>query len=870
MILKFKESKMAKYHFIGIGGIGMSGLARLALSNNIRVSGSDLVSTSVTEDLIQQGANIFIGHASANIQPDMTIIYSTDIKKDNPEYQAALLLKCPMLHRSEFLQKLIEKRKSIAVAGTHGKTTTSSLLTWVLECCGQSPGYAIGGIIPQLSSNSNPGKSSYFVAEACESDGTFLNYKPYGAIVTNIDFDHMDFYGTEQALIGTFNTFINQVVSDKHLFWCGDDLHLQQMQPKGISYGFGENCNLKIKDFKQVEWKSIFTASFNGKLYNNIEVALSGKHNALNALAVFGLAISFGLEENVIKQALSTFGGVLRRCEKKGEMYGITFIDDYAHHPTEIKATLKAIKKAIGGRRLIVAYQPHRYTRTHDCKGLYGGIFDAADALFITEIYAAHEAPIPGVSHEIILTEVVKTFKHLCRYVSRTNAASELSAYLRPHDVLVTLGAGDITKLSIEIMEQFKLRGPTKLKMGLIFGGRSVEHEISMISSANIHAALNLAYYAIEQFGITRQGKWKYGENARSELNLEMAAEDNKVMPDFDLELLSIGAEHSQKVKSVSSGSNYGSKDCVNLLSSAAVSKLNIGNPLEKASSTISAEVLSKLLDCDVLFPVLHGTYGEDGTIQGLFDLFSKAYVGCDHRSSAICMDKVLSKRLALEAGLPTLPYITFSKSEWENSQEEIINRVNKELIFPVFVKPIHLGSSIGVHKVSNLRLLAEAIYSSFQFDSSVLVENGIENVREIEFSLLGNDDITVFPPGEVYAGGAIHDYDSKYGLNPQRAAALFDAQAKLPKIQIEEGMRLAANIYKTLGCTGMARVDTFLDPQGRFWFNEINPIPGFTKLSLFPIMCEANGLPLSELLDRLIILGLQRRRSLDRLEVTL
>lgn len=788
----------------------MSGLARLALNKNIVVTGSDIASNHFTHSLCNDGASISLGHSYDNIHPDMTVIYSTDIKQDNPEFLAAKNHNCEMLHRSELLQILMQSHQSLAVAGTHGKTTTSSLLTWVLESCGESPSYAIGGIIPQLSSNSGTGNGKHFVAEACESDGTFLNYSPFGAILTNIDFDHMDFYGTESALISAFKSFTAKVSSHKHLFWCGDDVHLRKLNPQGVNYGFGNNCRLKATNFKQKEWILSFDAELDGVAFKNVEVALTGKHNALNALAVFGLALALGLKENDVRKGLITFGGVLRRCEKKGEVNGILFLDDYAHHPTELKATISAVRHAIGERRLIIVYQPHRYTRTQDCKGMYEGVFSDADELFITEIYAAREKPIPGVSHEIVVSEARGGIGNRCHHINRASIVAKISDVLRPHDVFLTLGAGDITLLCGEVMENIALKAPPKLKLGLVFGGMSVEHDISLISSANIFAALNKKYYDIEQFGITREGNWLHGNDVRMMLvNLE------------------------EKV----------------------------------GSSKISGKTLNAILDCDILFPVLHGTCGEDGTIQGLFDVFSKAYVGCDHRSSSICMDKVLSKRLALDTGIATVPYVSFDRFEWDRSSEKLIEKINQELCFPVFVKPIHLGSSIGVHKVSAPNMLSQAIKGAFRFDNNVLVENGIENVREIEFSLLGNDDVVVFPPGEVHSNGRLHDYDSKYGLNPAQLAAGYDPIAKLSEEKIAEGMALAKAVYKTLGCCGLARIDTFLDSEGKFWFNEINPIPGFTKYSLYPLMCEANGLKMDRLMDRLVVLGLHRKRQLERLE---
>lgn len=795
-----------KFHFIGIGGIGMSGLAKLMLSKNTAVSGSDIASTAVTEALKQSGATIFQGHSSTHISPDMTVIYSTDIKKDNPEYQTAVKYQCPMLHRSELLQQLMKGHSALAVAGTHGKTTTASLLTWVLESSGNHPSYAIGGIVPQLSSNAGQGQGKYFVAEACESDGTFLKYTPFGAIVTNVDFDHMDYYVTEKALKEAFKQFIENVSSSKHLFWCADDPHLSQMKPSGISYGFAPHCKLKASNFRQNDWNISFDIEFEGKKYSQVEVSLTGKHNALNALAVFGLSLSLGISEQQIRNALKSFKGVLRRCEKKGQINEILFIDDYGHHPTELKATLKAIRGAIGERRLIAIYQPHRYSRAKECMGMYSGVFDEADHLFITEIYASREQPIPGVTHEKIIEEIRCKLKERCQFVPREQVASQMCSFLRPHDVVITLGAGDITKASGEILAQLNLKGTTKLKVGAIFGGASVEHEVSLLSATRILNSLNSNLYEIECFGITPKGFWLFGPDAKQRLE---------------------------------KGEEYAGQ------------------------SKMSSKVLEKLIQCDILFPILHGTYAEDGTIQGLFEILGKAYVGCDCRSGAISMDKVITKKLALQEGIPTAPFIAFSRSEWNNHSEEILKKIQKTLRYPLFAKPTHLGSSIGVHKVNHEAELVPAINDAFRFDTNVLVENGIDG-REIEFSVVGTDHVTVFPPGEVYTEGKVYDYESKY--SPTGAPTT--PKAQLSQEIIDQGIDLVKRTYTTVGCIGMARIDTFLDKQNKFWLNEINPIPGFTNNSLFPKMCISNGLNLPELMDQLIIQGLSRRRQLDNLEV--
>lgn len=442
-----------RYHFIGIGGIGMSGLAHILLGKGVAVSGSDIAVNYVTEGLIKAGATIANGQSAANISDLMTVVYSSDIKSTNPEYQEAVRRKCKMLHRSELLAHLVEGHKSLAVAGTHGKTTTSALLSTVLVEAGLEPSFAVGGVLPQFNTNARAGNGELFAFEADESDRTFLNYHPFGAIVTNIDNDHLNAYeGSEEVLRKSFDTFMNQVKSAKHLFWCGDDSALNALQHPGQRYGFEEHCDWRVMNFRQEGFHSLFDIASAGHVYKDVELALIGRHNALNATAVFGLSISLGVPEEAIRRAFKAFKGVKRRCERKGEAANVVFIDDYAHHPTEIEATLKALRNAVKRQRLVVVFQPHRYSRTQDCLGQYGSVFEGADELIVTEIYSAGETPIPGLSHEVILSEVQESSRVPCQHISRSTLAEKLSCIVRSNDVVVTLGAGDITKVAAETL----------------------------------------------------------------------------------------------------------------------------------------------------------------------------------------------------------------------------------------------------------------------------------------------------------------------------------------------------------------------------------------------------------------------------------
>ena len=440
------------YHFIGIGGIGMSGLAQILLEKGASVTGSDMASSQVTKQLQEKGANVFIGHSSDHLKAAATVVYSSAVPKENPEFQEARLQNLPSLHRSELLHRLMEGYSPLLVTGTHGKTTTSSLLAHLLVDAGLDPAFAVGGIISGLQTNAGHGKGAYFVAEADESDGSFLQYAPYGGIITNIDNDHLDYWKTVDALIKGFKQFIDSVQSSEHLFWCGDDELLRSLKPKGLSYGFEKKNDLYIENFRQDRWKNIFDIKFKETEYTEIEIPLIGGHNVLNSAAVFGLGIQLNIPEEKIRKAFSCFRGVSRRAEFKGERGGVAVFDDYGHHPTEIYATLRAFKQAIGHRRLVVAFQPHRYSRTRDCLSEFGPAFAPADKLIVTDIYSAGEAPLEGVTSGALLEKMKDKASLDVIYVPRQQLAFFVAGCLKPDDVLVTMGAGDITQLGPEVL----------------------------------------------------------------------------------------------------------------------------------------------------------------------------------------------------------------------------------------------------------------------------------------------------------------------------------------------------------------------------------------------------------------------------------
>jgi UDP-N-acetylmuramate--alanine ligase len=429
------------YYFLGIGGIGMSALARILIEQGKNVTGYDLNPIPHLEK---------IGIQKKNTLPKAGyVIYSSAIEKDHPLIVQAKEEKCTLLHRSELLRILMEGKKPLLVAGTHGKTTTSALLAWVLISSGQDPSFAVGGILQNFQKNGGSGKGELFVAEADESDGSFLNYQGEGGIVTNIEKEHLSFWKTEENLIKGFKTFCKQIKNPALFFWCGDDLFLQKLSLPGISYG--KKGDLKLHKYSQEADGSYFSASFRGKMYEDIAIPLVGEKLILNALAVFGLALQLGISEKEIRKAFVSFQGVKRRQEKLGEINRIQIYDDYAHHPTEIKAILEGLRKKVTKGRLIALFQPHRYSRTQELIDDFHDAFQEADLAIITSIYPAGEKPIPGITGKALFRKILKGYP---LFIEECKLLNYLPKMLLPGDLLVTVGAGDITTFGPKLMKE--------------------------------------------------------------------------------------------------------------------------------------------------------------------------------------------------------------------------------------------------------------------------------------------------------------------------------------------------------------------------------------------------------------------------------
>jgi len=437
-------------HFVGIGGIGMSAIAEMVQALNITVQGSDKAENDNVKRLRQKGIQIFIGHSEDNIKNADAIIYST-ATKENIEVTSARQQHIPVGHRSEMLAELLKLKKSICVAGTHGKTTTSSLIASLLVEAGLDPSFIIGGILNAQKSNAQMGLGEWVVAEADESDGSFLRLPSTISVVTNIDPEHLDHYKSFDNEKAAFLTMLNQTSFYGLNILCVDNPTIREILPRihernNITYGIDSPADIQAKNIQVTPTGSCFdvVGTLNGKEINLSAVNLNmmGEHNILNALAAIIVATYLGIDENLIKKTLASFQGIQRRLTLRGTANGTPIYDDYAHHPNEIKATLSALKQHINGR-LIAVWQPHRWTRFTDLYFEFLNAFTLADRVFVTDVYTAGENPIPGLTPQSFVEKLSSTKP--ATYVSLDNLVQELKQELQPSDTIVCLGAGSIS-----------------------------------------------------------------------------------------------------------------------------------------------------------------------------------------------------------------------------------------------------------------------------------------------------------------------------------------------------------------------------------------------------------------------------------------
>jgi len=439
-----------KIHFVGIGGIGMSGIAEVLLNLGYQVSGSDLRESDTTERLRSLGGEICIGHAAENLTNVDVVVTSTAVQSDNPEVIEAKHRMVPVIPRAEMLAELMRMKYGIAIAGTHGKTTTTSMVATVLTHAGIDPTIVIGGKLNTLGSNAKLGQGKFLVAEADESDGSFLTLSPTIAVVTNIDADHLDYYtGGLEQIKDTFVSFINKVPFYGLAVLCQEDRNINEIIPRikkrFMTYGLSSQADLRATHVKLDGFQTTFTAHYKGYRLGEISFNMPGVHNVLNALACTAVALELDVPFDKIQEGFAQFGGVGRRFTVKGEKNGIMVVDDYGHHPAEIRATLGAARNGWPERRLVVAFQPHRYSRTKELFNEFVTCFYDADVLVLTDIYAASEQPIPGVSAERLAEETRRHGQRDVTYIAdRNDLPDYLAGIVKEGDIVITLGAGNI------------------------------------------------------------------------------------------------------------------------------------------------------------------------------------------------------------------------------------------------------------------------------------------------------------------------------------------------------------------------------------------------------------------------------------------
>ena len=456
--------ELGSVHFVGIGGAGMSGIARILLARGVPVSGSDRRDTPTLLALRALGARVELGHDPAHLGDADTVVVSTAIRPDNPELSTARDRGLRVLPRAVALASVMAGRRSIAVAGTHGKTSTTSMLTVAVQACGVDPSFAIGGDLNESGSNAHAGEGDVFVAEADESDRSFLLLAPFGAIVTNVEADHLDNYGDLAAVEAAFDRFLETVDPKGFVVVCADDpgaarLRTVDCAARLRTYGRAEDADLRLLDLDVAADGTSYTAVIDGAVLGRVRIQLPGEHMALNSAAALLAGLELGLPADGLVEGLARFGGVHRRFELKGIAAGVRVFDDYAHHPTEVRAQLRAARAVVGSGRLVVAFQPHLYSRTREFAAGFGEALGLADDVVVMDVYGAREDPVPGVTGAMVADAVPLPADRVLFEPSWSAAAPALAARARPGDLVLTMGAGDVSMVGPEVLEALAGRG---------------------------------------------------------------------------------------------------------------------------------------------------------------------------------------------------------------------------------------------------------------------------------------------------------------------------------------------------------------------------------------------------------------------------
>ncbi len=455
--------RVERIHFVGIGGAGMSGIAEVLVNEGYRISGSDIAPNAVTNRLTAKGAEIFFGHSAENVQGASVVVAPTAISKENPELMAATELRIPVVRRAEMLAELMRYRHGIAIAGTHGKTTTTALTTQIYSEAGLDPTFVNGGLVKSAGTNARLGCSRYLIAEADESDASFLHLQPMVCVVTNIEADHMDTYGGDfEVLKQTFIDFLHNLPFYGLAVMCIDDPVVRELLPRVgrpmLTYGFAEDADVRLVNYTQTGQQGHFTVQRKGKPELDITLNIPGKHNALNATAAIAVATEEGVDDDAILRALVEFEGTGRRFDHLGEFDTgngkVMLVDDYGHHPSEVDVTIKAARAGWEDKRLVMIFQPHRYSRTRDLYDDFANVLDQVDVLVMLDVYAAGEAPIAGADGRALCRTIRSRGKIDPIFVpEKEELPAVLANIIQNDDLVLTQGAGDVGKIARQLAE---------------------------------------------------------------------------------------------------------------------------------------------------------------------------------------------------------------------------------------------------------------------------------------------------------------------------------------------------------------------------------------------------------------------------------
>ena len=450
---------LGRVHLVGIGGAGMSGIARVLLARGVPVSGSDAKDSRAVAELRVLGADVHVGHSAQHVEQVDTVVVSSAIRETNAELRAARERGLRVLLRADALAHLMTGHRRVAVAGTHGKTTTTSMLTVAAFHCGVDPSFAIGGDLNEAASNAHHGSGELFIVEADESDGSFLAYHPHAAVVTNVEADHLDHYADDAAVFAAFEDFVATIAPGGFLVACADDPGAARLAEAARArdvdvrtYGTGERADLRLEDVVVSGTTSSWTPVLRGRRLPRVQLAVPGRHLALNSAAALLTGLGLGLPESRVVEGLAGYTGVRRRMELKGVAGGVRVYDDYAHHPTEVRAQLLAAREVAGAGRLVVAFQPPRYSRTLAFAEGFGQALGLADEVVVMEVYAAGEDPVPGATGASVAAAVPLPADRVRVEPSWSAVPGELARRARPGDLVLTLGAGDITQVGPEVL----------------------------------------------------------------------------------------------------------------------------------------------------------------------------------------------------------------------------------------------------------------------------------------------------------------------------------------------------------------------------------------------------------------------------------